>query len=158
MREWYVIRLNRPQDKSKAVLTSATADINAQLDIGTWAAAPAPRPARGAREAEQLAAQIQAGPAQAPQQKKGFGYFVKPGDRDDKSGQIAHNTREAAEAYAQELASKSPGVMYGVFDCIKIFETTTPQVITKTYNEGGELVVDMPANVTDPDAIGEGEV
>jgi len=39
------------------------------------------------------------------------------------------------------LASKSPGKQYGVFECVDVFETTTPTVIRKFWTDSGELSV-----------------
>lgn len=50
---------------------------------------------------------------------------------------------ELAEKYAAELASQHPGKQYGIFTCIRVFETTTPQVITKKFTEAGELALEI---------------
>lgn len=136
MREFYVIRLGRPQDANKSLATGPNPGVVEDL-VGGFAA-----PARNRRnEIPQQAAPT------VPQRQQGFGYYVKPADNTDKSGSIAHTTLEAAEKYAGELAGKTPGVMYGVFTCVKVFETTTPTIITKKFNDSGELVLDLPDQI-----------
>lgn len=148
MREWYVIRLDRPQDTSKPHVTVGRQEgaealprprWNADLDL-LQAVQPAPR--AGGRQQVRPRDVDQA--EQQPQVQvadPGFGFFVKPGDRDDKSGTIVFTTAEAAEGYAKEQASLHPKVLYGVFSCDKVFETTEPQIVVKSYNDGGELVI-----------------
>jgi hypothetical protein len=153
MREWYVIRLGRPVDSTKGHIYNGDA-----LDLELVEEAPAVEEAPRARGRNQRPMTIgaageqpvlnnwiqQAGnAARQPKQKKaGYGYFVRPGDRDDKSGQVAHTSKDAAVGYAQELAAKNPKVMYGVFECIRVFETTTPTIISKSFNDGDELVIE----------------
>lgn len=48
---------------------------------------------------------------------------------------------QLAAAYAAELASKTPGKQYAVFECGEVFETTTPTVIKKQFTASGELVL-----------------
>lgn len=47
----------------------------------------------------------------------------------------------SALAVAKDLAVKNPTVQYGVFAATRIFETTKPQVLEKTYNADNELVI-----------------
>jgi len=67
----------------------------------------------------------------------GYGFHLL---RDD-IVKLAFTTEDAAKDYAEEQASKNPKVAYGVFGCLAIFETTKPEIIKKTFNESGELVV-----------------
>jgi len=53
----------------------------------------------------------------------------------------AFTSRVLAGEHAQELAAKSPGKQYGVFECVDVFETTTPTVIKKFWTDKGELAV-----------------
>lgn len=48
---------------------------------------------------------------------------------------------DEALAVAKDLATRNPTVQYGVFSATRVFETTKPQVLEKTYNQEGELVV-----------------
>lgn len=46
-----------------------------------------------------------------------------------------------ANEYAEDLAGKRPKELFGVFSCVQVFETTTPQVIRKQFNDSGELKI-----------------
>lgn len=53
-------------------------------------------------------------------------------------------SKRDAERVAQDLAKKSPGVQYGVFAVVDIYETLPPpppKVVHKGINEAGEIVV-----------------
>lgn len=52
-----------------------------------------------------------------------------------------HTSKDSAIRKAQELAAATPGKQYGVFAPITIFETTKPNIIEKTINDQGEVVV-----------------
>jgi hypothetical protein len=145
MREWYVIRLNRPEDTTKGRITNASdqQQLNVEDLVEMEVPRTLPQRDRNRGVADRIEqARVQLNQSRPAQKKSGYGYYCRPGDRDDKSGQIAHTTEEAAERYAEELAAKTPGVMYGIFVCSKVFETTTPSVITKKFNDSGELVLD----------------
>ncbi len=147
MREWYVVRLGRPANAAKAHLVAANVQQVIDGAPNQWAQAeqiqPAPRRAapRNARNVveeflegqEQQQPRVQARPA-------GHGYWVTQ-VRDDTSGLIAFTTEEAAKTYATEQAGKNPKVMYGVFGCTSVFETTEPVVVVKQYNDSGELII-----------------
>lgn len=90
-----------------------------------------------ARERERQRAQQTEVPA--PAVDAGFGYV--PDSKWTKSITHVFTTQGAAERYATELAEKNPKTLYGVFGCGNTYETTTPTVITKYFNESGELVV-----------------
>lgn len=55
-------------------------------------------------------------------------------------------TPALAEQHAVKLASENPGKQYGIFTCVRVFETTTPQVITKKFTKNGELALDAPGD------------
>jgi hypothetical protein len=65
---------------------------------------------------------------------------------------VAFTSKETAMLYAQQEAGKHPKVAYGVFDCCGVYETTTPTVIEKSFNESGELILKVTENgqVQDP--------
>ena len=112
-----------------------------------WAQAeiqPARAPARANRARPQdMVQEFLDGQEQRQQvapRANGYGYWVSP-VREDTSGQIAFTSEEAAKTYATELAGKNPRVMYGVFQCTSVFETTEPVVVVKEYNDSGELIV-----------------
>ena len=52
---------------------------------------------------------------------------------------MAFTNRQLADDYAKEQAEKNPKTLFGVFACDGTFETTTPTVIRKAFNEDGEL-------------------
>jgi hypothetical protein len=143
MREWMVIRLGRPEDTTKPHLMM-TGEPQVVED---FAVQDAPRARtrneqpRAEGELRGFAAGLQQ-PAQPQRRRAGYGYHVKQADRDDKSGQIVHTSEEAAQAYAKELAARFPKVLFGVFSCVRVYETTEPQVIEKSFNDGGELVIE----------------
>lgn len=76
-----------------------------------------------------------------PQQQvlKGRGFYLSSESK--KSFQKGFTTEEMAVAEAEKQAELFPKTPFGVFACIKIFETTTPKIIEKTFNEAGELRV-----------------
>lgn len=141
MREWYVMRLGRAEDTNKARIYTGIG-----VGDGDLAEFPNDAPRQARRPAIQQGGldvqQPRIGVMPQGRNSNSYGYFVKQ-ERDDKSGMIAHSTEEAAIEYAKELAAKNPKVMYGVFSCLKVFETSEPQIITKKFNDGGELVLDI---------------
>jgi len=52
----------------------------------------------------------------------------------------AFTSRKAAQLWAKEQAEKNPKVMYGIYECVQVFETTTPTIIEKKFNDAGELI------------------
>lgn len=55
-----------------------------------------------------------------------------------------YTDKRAAQAHATELALKTPGQQFAVFEISEIFETlppAKPKVIRKHYNDAGEIVV-----------------
>jgi len=50
-----------------------------------------------------------------------------------------HNT---AVAEAQKLAAQFPTKQYAVMNIMAVYETTTPKVVVKKYNEHNELVLE----------------
>lgn len=132
MREYYVIRLGRPKDPTKVL-------PGAQLQME---APPRAQPARREGRVRMGNDGPEAiGLAFAPNNQQ-QGFYVKPFDTTDKSGAIVHTSEEAAETFAREMAAKHPQVLFGVFSCVKVFETTEPNVVVKTFNASNELVVE----------------
>src|ERR1700744_2395196 len=136
MREWLVVRLNRPTDSSKPPVYTQNIELAGQpvgeeLQRAERAPRPAPRNRNEQPEAglnmdqwaniEGIGDALRGAPAK---KKAGYGFFVKPAATDDYSGKIVHTDQESAEAYAQALAARNPGVLFGVFECAKVFETT----------------------------------
>lgn len=68
----------------------------------------------------------------------GYGFGVSTSDA---KGIMAFTTKTKAEEYARHQASMNPQKLFGVFECSQMFETTVPQVITKQFNDAGELVL-----------------
>lgn len=98
----------------------------------TFGAQEAPRP-RADRNRIQMEAEA------APVANDGFGYV--PDSAWTKKITHVFTTKTAAEEAAKDAAAKQPKVMFGVFECQTVYETTTPQVIQKQFKETGELVV-----------------
>jgi hypothetical protein len=141
MREWYVIRLGRGENTTKAHWFDPN-NQQAQLQ-GPGELAPAGAARRPRREGEEnlnFRINDMRQQAAAPQQQQGFGYYIKP-EREDFSGIITFTDHPTAVAYAAQQASMNPKVQYGVFECVEVYETTEPVVIVKSYNDGGELVI-----------------
>lgn len=69
--------------------------------------------------------------------KADFGFRI-PG-LDLKRMNYAFTSEATANSYAKDQAEKNPKVLFGVFPCGGTFETTTPTVIQKSFNEDGEL-------------------
>ena len=145
MREWYVIRIGRAENTGKAHWVDPN-NQQAQLmpEPGLENLRAAVRPQRNAEPARNWGAPEEflaaAGMRAAGPQQRGFGYYVKP-EREDFSGILTFTDRPTAVAYAAQQASMNPKVQYGVFECIEVYETTDPVVIVKSYNDGGELVI-----------------
>lgn len=54
----------------------------------------------------------------------------------------AYTSETAAHAKAQELAIQKPTTQYAVLAVTKVYETTTPKVISKKLDGRGQLVLD----------------
>jgi hypothetical protein len=137
-REFYVFKVGKREDSSQPHITL---DNNGR--IGEPARAQPVR-ARGRPFGGIEEAQLQIGPRndapeQAPLPDPGYGFVIQREDRKDMD--TAFTTREAAEAYAKHQAECFPKTLFGVFSCDVVFETTTPSVIEKKYNDAGELLV-----------------
>jgi hypothetical protein len=68
---------------------------------------------------------------------EGYGFGIQSADL--KRMRNAFTTKAAADAYAKNQAELQPKTLFGVFGCLGTYETTTPTVIQKTFNEDGEL-------------------
>lgn len=97
-----------------------------------------PRGARRQQEAPQV--------ARAPRDERGNPVGTQYGFKMDretvKEIDSAFTTKELAEQHALKLASEHPGKQYGVFACVHVFETTTPNVIRKVFSDSGELILE----------------
>lgn len=147
MREWYVMRLGRPENATKGRIggqrqEGAPIAPGAPLDFAIEANVGVGRPVRAQPRQNQRQADIEEEIARqiVPQQAVGYGYWPQL-VREDFSGLIAFTTKPAAREFAKELAAKTPRVLYGVFECVEVFETTEPVVVSKRYNDSDELVV-----------------
>lgn len=67
------------------------------------------------------------------------GYGFKIASADIKRMQMGFTTEQAAKDYAKNEAEKNPKVLFGVFGCNTTYETTTPTIIQKSFNQDGEL-------------------
>lgn len=105
-----------------------------QTSNQAFAEAVAQRPRRDGRDRAAIGAEDEV----APLQNDGYGYVPDP--KWTKSISHVFTTQEAANRHAEDLASKSPKTLFGVFGVGNVYETTTPVVITKSYNADGELV------------------
>lgn len=52
----------------------------------------------------------------------------------------AFTSLSAAQEWARKVAESHPRTMYGVYECREIFETLTPPLVMKSFNNAGELV------------------
>jgi len=130
MREFYVFKIGKKEDTSKARKTWGDGGGRAQ---------PAPRRVFD-RELRAAPRNEFDGAEQASVGDDiGYGYYLQSLDRKDMD--MAFSTEQAAERYAKEQAELQPKTLFGVFSCVKVFETTTPSVIEKQYNDAGELLV-----------------
>lgn len=55
---------------------------------------------------------------------------------------VVYTSFEQAEQAAINLAKTNPQKQYAVMAVSKVYETTNPTVLTKIFNEAGELVLD----------------
>lgn len=123
--EFYVIRLGRATSGAVAPPPVPVAQRAARAD--------AQLRARGFEEVlPPEAAPDLAGPNEV-------GYEVSRAELRDPV--VKFYTVESAEKYAQELAEKSPKVLFAVMGVLKVFETTVPTVLEKRFNDKGELVL-----------------
>lgn len=67
------------------------------------------------------------------------GYGFKIASAETKRFNMAFTTKQLADDHAKAQAEQNPKVLFGVFGCEGTYETTTPTVIQKTFNEDGEL-------------------
>lgn len=54
---------------------------------------------------------------------------------------LAFSTKEKAQEYAKYQAGLNPQKLYGIFTCEQVYETTTPEILEKRFNDVGELVL-----------------
>lgn len=138
-RLWFVLPLDMHEDDNRP-------RINPQQEIQQDIEAPPLRQGRrelgrpGAIEAfmvNQIAGAPQ--PIGNQQRNNGYGFHLTSASR--KELDIVFTSAEMAEAHAKERAEREPKRPFGVFSCQAIYETTTPTVIEKEFNNAGELRV-----------------
>jgi hypothetical protein len=122
-RLWFVI----PNDiKGTGQTWQGAGQPNVRLD--DFRIEPArPRAARGAPVEEPEA------PADS-----GVGLYLSPKESKEI---VAFTTKTKATEYAKYQATMNPQKLFGVFSCDQVFETTTPNVLEKKFNDAGELVL-----------------
>lgn len=144
VRETYVIRLGRPIDTRKGIVHLSDVPQQEPEEVAVQEA-PAQRRVRlNAQPAgvEVFNQELPAFGNRAPQRgdsTKHYGYY--PVDDRILPNSVAFTNVTMAEAYAVELAKKHPKVLFGIFTCVKVVETTEPTVIVKEFTDSGELTV-----------------
>lgn len=126
--EFYVIRLGREINPDKPI-------------IGQQVAQPVQARARdrGLRGFEPA---LQDPPVEVDPHFAGInGYGQEIARAELRDPVIRFTTKDIAEAYAQEQASKNPKVLYAVMEVAAVFETQEAPVIVKYFNNAGELVL-----------------
>lgn len=68
------------------------------------------------------------------------GYGFKIHGTTHRNMNLAFTSKQAARTYAKEQAEKNPKTMYGIYECCEVFETTTPTIIEKKFNDANELI------------------
>lgn len=134
-REFYVFKIGKKEDTSKGRKTWGEGGNNTRLAprAARFAEAVRPRQNGDGLDLEDEAPQAVA------VEDIGYGYYLQRADCKDMD--MAFSSAEAAERYAREQAELCPKTLFGVFSCDKVFETTTPAIIEKKYNDAGELLV-----------------
>lgn len=69
--------------------------------------------------------------------ESGYGYYLQSADA--KELNKVFTTEGAANKFAQQCAEEKPTTPFGVFGCLRVYETTIPSLIEKTFTEDGEL-------------------
>ncbi len=69
----------------------------------------------------------------------GYGIGLSPKEQKEV---MAFTTKGKAEEYAKYQATMHPQRLFGIFECGQMFETTEPTVLSKKFNDAGELVLD----------------
>jgi hypothetical protein len=113
---WLVVPLDIKEDGTKIGATVGGLQDFAQEVDGLGRRRPAAQPALPA---------------------EGYGFGI--GSSDLKRMKQAFTTKAAADAFAKNQAELQPKTLFGVFGCLGTYETTTPTVIQKQFNEDGEL-------------------
>ena len=67
----------------------------------------------------------------------GYGYYLQSADA--KELNKVFTTEEAAIKFAQQCAEEKPTTTFGVFGCLRVYETTVPSLIEKAFTADGEL-------------------
>lgn len=76
--------------------------------------------------------------ADVPEADEGFGFGITSADA---KGIMAFTSKTRATEYAKYQATMQPTKLFSVFACEQMYETTTPAVIEKKFNDAGELVL-----------------
>lgn len=137
-REWYVFKVGKREDTTRS---GRIAQAPGQEGVGARAVARGLRRDRGPEAWGVDNNQIGPAAAAEPEPAAGdpsYGFEIH---REDRNPNIAFNGLEAAQRYAVDQAQLNPKTLFGVFECIQVFETTKPSVLEKKYNDAGELVV-----------------
>lgn len=74
----------------------------------------------------------------APEADEGYGFGITSADA---KGIMAFTSKARATEYAKYQATMQPTKLFSVFACEQMYETTTPAVIEKKFNDAGELVL-----------------
>lgn len=133
---WIVSKLAVTADPNKSTIQFGDPEVAAQ------AVAPAPRRANPNRLVfnQDMANALGDGAPQPPQPVQaidGYGYYIT--SKDAKELDKVFTTENAAIKYAQQRAEETPTVTFGVFGCLRVYETTTPSLIEKSFTADGEL-------------------
>jgi len=75
--------------------------------------------------------------APAAPMRRGYGFQVSSVSKKEFSK--AYTSEEFAIEQARERASKEPKRPFGVFSCVRVFETMEAPIIDKEFNDAGEL-------------------
>jgi hypothetical protein len=137
-RMWLVVPLDVAADPNKLVLVNG---IGRDPGFGLQEAQPA-RAQPDNRRAERRPQVIV---EDSPAEDSGYGFFP---DSKTKNDIVVFTSEGKAKTYAEEQAALKPTRLYGVFKCGDIFETAQPTIITKQYNDAGELVLKPVAKTT----------
>ena len=106
---------------------------------GTIQAELAPAPARAQRPVRDRARGNDLIVEEAPvEEEQGVGLYLGPKETKEI---MAFTTKAKATEYAKYQATMNPQKLYGIFACEQVFETTTPTVLEKKFNDAGELVL-----------------
>ena len=125
-RYWYVFGLDVTSDPNGAIFAQVAGE---QMEAQ-------PAPARR-NNRDQGFARIE---GEAPRLGNDGGYGFKVSQQVHRTMNQVFTSKASAQLYAKEQAEKNPKTMYGIYECIQVFETTTPTIIEKKWTDNGELI------------------